>query len=287
MCTYRTYRAVADPARADELAAVTSPFTIEVRFLGGLTDTQEQAFEQAADRWARVIIGDLPTVILGGEVIDDLLILAQGVPIDGTGRILGQAGPTHVRSASANFGALLPVKGIMSFDTADLAHMEDDGTLLDVITHEMGHVVGIGTVWEDKGLLKDPRTPNPNFVGGAAMDELGKLMGAGGPVPVPVESTGGPGTADSHWRETVFHNELMSGFVGSPGNPLSRVTVASLQDLGYEVDIEAAEAYELPDLFELARAGELVTHSAPTDRGMMLPVIPVVLPADTSGRQVA
>lgn len=178
MCTYRTYHAVANPARAQELADVTSPFTIDVQFLGGLTDAQEQAFERAADRWARVIIGDLPTVILGGEVIDDLLILAQGVPIDGTGRILGQAGPTHVRSASATVGALLPVKGIMSFDTADLVRMEDDGTLLDVITHEMGHVLGVGTVWEDKGLLKDPRSPNPNFVGAAAMEELGALMGS-------------------------------------------------------------------------------------------------------------
>ncbi|WP_406301550.1 leishmanolysin [Streptomyces sp. NBC_00885] len=287
MCTYRTYHAVANPARAQELADVTSPFTIDVQFLGGLTDAQEQAFERAADRWARVIIGDLPTVILGGEVIDDILILAQGVPIDGTGRILGQAGPTHVRSASAAVGALLPVKGIMSFDTADLVRMEDDGTLLDVITHEMGHVLGVGTVWEDKGLLKDPRTPNPNFVGATAMEELGTLMGAGGPVPVPVEATGGPGTADSHWRETVFHNELMSGFVGSPGNPLSRLTVAGLQDLGYQVDLDAAEPYELPDLLELARAGELVTPGAPTDRGMMLPVIPVVLPAESSSRLAA
>jgi hypothetical protein len=35
MCTYRTYRAVADLARAEELATITSPFTIEVQFLGG------------------------------------------------------------------------------------------------------------------------------------------------------------------------------------------------------------------------------------------------------------
>jgi hypothetical protein len=287
MCTYRTYRAVADLARAEELATTTSPFTIEVQFLGGLTGAQERAFEQAADRWARVIVGDLPTVVLGGDVIDDILILAQGVPIDGTGRILGQAGPTHVRSASANSGALLPVKGIMSFDTADLARMEDDGTLLDVITHEMGHVLGVGTVWEDKGLLKDPRSPNPNFVGAAAMDEHARLLGGGAAVSVPVESTGGPGTADSHWRETVFHNELMSGFVGSAGNPLSRLTVASLQDLGYQVDLDAAEPYELPDLLELARAGELVSHTAPIDRGLVPPVIPVVLPADNSGRRAA
>ncbi len=281
MCTYRTYRAVSDIARAEELAATTSPFTIEVQFLGGLTTAQERAFELAADRWARVIVGDLPTVVLGGDIIDDILIQAQGVDIDGTGRILGQAGPTHLRSASATSGALLPVKGIMSFDTSDLSRMEDDGTLNDVITHEMGHVLGIGTLWEDKGLLKDPRTTNPNFVGAAAMEENAQLLGDGAAVPVPVENTGGPGTADGHWRESVFHNELMSGFISSSGNPVSRMTVASLQDLGYQVDLDAAEPFELPDLLELARSGELVSHTAPVDRGMVLPVIPIVLPADS------
>ena len=49
----------------------------------------------------------------------------------------------------------------MSFDTADLASMEADGTLVDVITHEMGHVIGIGTIWEDKGLLVGKGTHEP------------------------------------------------------------------------------------------------------------------------------
>src|SRR4051794_6205534 len=64
-----------------------------------------------------------------------------------------------------------------------------------------------------------------------AKQEYGRLRGIG-PTPVPVENTGGPGTRDSHWREAVFGNELMTGFVGPAGNPLSRTTVGSLQDLG-------------------------------------------------------
>ena len=39
------------------------------------------------------------------------------------------------------------------FDTADLASLESDGRLLGVILHEMGHVLGIGTIWETFGLL--------------------------------------------------------------------------------------------------------------------------------------
>jgi hypothetical protein len=273
---YETYIASAKPAaRVVGMAAAVaaSAYKIEVRFLGGLTAPQKNAFKKAADRWASVIVGDLPSVRVDGEVIDDLLILAQGVPIDGPGRILGQAGPTHLRPAVAGKFKFLPVKGIMSFDTADLAKMQADGTLKDVITHEMGHVIGIGTIWERLGLLKDAGKPTTRFTGANARREFGKLKKKKA-MDVPVENTGGPGTADGHWRETIFRNELMSGFIAAPGNPLSRITVASLQDMGYTVDLAKAEPYILPDMFAMAAAGATTTHDEPH----ALPVIPIVVP---------
>jgi hypothetical protein len=281
VAAYQTYQARADSRRAKAVAATTSPFTIEVRFLGGLTARQRAAFTAAADRWTRVIVGDLPSVLVDGEVIDDVLILAQGTAIDGPGRILGQAGPTHLRPASAGAAAFLTAKGIMSFDTADLAKMNAAGTLNDVITHEMGHVLGIGTLWEHKDLLNGAGSSNPTFSGPGAMEEYRVLRGGGRRRRVPVENTGGPGTRDGHWRETVFRDELMSGFISEPGNPLSRLTVASLGDLGYEVDLEAGEPYQLPNLFALAEAGALVEHAAPIDGGVVLPVIPITLPASS------
>lgn len=273
---YETY--IASSARAARVvgagaAAVASAYKIEVRFLGGLTTAQKNAFKAAADRWASVIVGDLPSVAVDGEVIDDLLILAQGTAIDGPRGILGQAGPTHIRPANAGKSKFLPVKAIMSFDTADLKAMQKDGTLKDVITHEMGHCVGIGTIWERKKLLKDAGTNTVRFVGKNARKEFGKLK-KGKAADVPVENTGGPGTADGHWRETVFRNELMSGFIAAPNNPLSRLTVASLMDMGYEVDLSKAEPYKLPNLFAVAAAGATSTHDEPH----ALPVIPMVVP---------
>jgi len=259
---------------------VVSPFTIEVRFMGGLTERQKAAFKQAADRWSKVIVGDLPSVVVDGEVIDDVLILAQGSDIDGPGQILGQAGPTRLRPATAGNAAFLPARGTMAFDTADLQEMEAKGTLNDVITHEMGHVLGIGTVWPLKKLLKGKGSTNPTFVGHTAMKEYGDLRNQG-PTPVPVENTGGPGTADAHWRESVFHNELMTGFVGAAGNPLSRITAGSLQDLGYVIDMGAAEPYNLPDLLRLAEGGLLVAEAGHVKSGIMLPSIPIVLPDDS------
>ncbi|MFI6444189.1 leishmanolysin-related zinc metalloendopeptidase [Kitasatospora sp. NPDC050543] len=277
--TFKTYRAVADLARAQQIAATTSPFTIEVRFLGGLTATQEDAFAQAADRWTRVIVGDLDTAVVGDDVIDDLLIEAEGVAIDGVGNVLGMAGPTDFRESSATAGALLPAKGVMRFDSADLEQMETDGTLVDVITHEMGHVLGIGSIWTDFDLLQGAGTNNPTFTGFGAMSEFGKLLGVGEPTPVPVANVGGPGSRDSHWRESVFHNELMSPSIAAAGNPLSRMTAASLGDLGYEVDVDAAEPYEIPDLLTAARTGASLPRVGLTNGGIVLPLIPSGRPA--------
>ena len=272
--TPEIYVARAD-AKIAQAARAASPFTITVVFLGGLTTSQKNAFKAAADRWSKVIVGDLPDVVIGGQVIDDLLIEASGVPIDGTGSILGQAGPTHLRPASAGAAAFIPAKGRMQFDTADLAAMQTNGTLKDVITHEMGHVLGIGTIWTNKGLLAGASGNNPTFTGANAKKEYGILKGTG-PTVVPVENTGGPGTKNSHWRDTIFKNELMTGFVNAAPNPLSRVTVASLKDLGYVVDLTKAEPYVLPNLLRLAEEGLLV---AAHDHGaMVIPTVPMILP---------
>jgi hypothetical protein len=275
-----TYLAHASVRAGAPAAAIASAYKIQVRFLGGLTPTQKNAFKRAADRWSRVIVGDVPSVVISGEVIDDLLILAEGVPIDGPGGILGQAGPTHLRPASAGASAFLPAKGRMSFDTADLAQMQQNGTLVDVITHEMGHVIGIGTIWTRKGVLAGANSTNPTFTGTNAKKEFGILKGTG-PTPVPVENTGGPGTANSHWRETVFRNELMSGFIAAPNNPISKMTVASLKDLGYVVDLSAAEPYTLPNLLQLAERGMLLAHAVGEEPAHAIPIIPMTLPDES------
>jgi hypothetical protein len=216
--------------------------------------------------------------LINGQVIDDVLIEASGVQIDGPGNILGQAGPTHLRPASAGSAAFIPAKGRMQFDTADLASMQANGTLNDVITHEMGHVLGVGTIWMTKGFLAGANGNNPTFTGKNAKKEYGILKGTG-PAPVPVENTGGAGTRNSHWRESVFRNELMTGFVAGPPNPMSRLTVASLKDLGYVVDLKKAEPYSLPNLLRLAERGLMM--AAHDHDGVVLPTVPMILPDES------
>src|SRR5437763_3322213 len=128
MHKYETYIAKAERSIAlGAVAAAPAPgaptpgpaFRIEIRFAGGLTATQKDAFKAAADRWTKVITGALPPVEVDGEVLDHMVILAQGQDIDGPGKILGQAGPTHLRPGNAGVAAFLPEKGTMAVDTAD------------------------------------------------------------------------------------------------------------------------------------------------------------------------
>ena len=204
----------------------------------GLSSSQQQVFLEAEQRWEEIITGDLPDYYLAGYgLIDDLRIDASAVAIDGADGILGQAGPDVLRP-----GSFLPVHGMMQFDTADLAAMEADGTLFDVVLHEMAHVLGYGTVWADLGLLQGGGTDDPRFMGPQATLEYNTLFGVS-EAGVPVENLGGDGTANSHWRETVFGDEALTGFLSGTTHPLSRVSIAQFADLGYQVDLNQADAF--------------------------------------------
>ena len=113
------------------------------------------------------------------------------------------------------------------------------------------------------------------------MQEFLALVGSGGHQPVPVANTGGPGTRCGHWREAVFGNELMTGFLDTGSNPISRLTIASLADLGYEVNLEAADDYSLPSALELAMMGISGDGHRQLYRmcgGGIRPIEPIVLP---------
>ncbi len=232
---------------------------IEIRFTAGSTPTAEQleAFADAEARWEGIIVEGLPDIPLDlpaglcgsnapaiDETVDDLMILATVANIDGPGGILGQAGPCVLRSDTR-----LPILGLMRFDSSDLEALGFEGSekLTDVIIHEMGHVLGIGVIWDDLGFLQSPSRGgglDPHFTGPQALAEF-DFMGGNNYTgkKVPVENIGGAGTADSHWRESVLDIELMTGFIDQPPNPLSRLTVASLADVGYVVDITQGENY--------------------------------------------
>ena len=57
----------------------------------------------------------------------------------------------------------LPIVARMTFDTSDLGDFTLEA-LQDLYLHEMGHCLGIGTVWKRLGLLKDPSIKYQFFI---------------------------------------------------------------------------------------------------------------------------
>ena len=211
-------------------------FSIRIAYTGD--ERFETYFLQAAQRWSQIITSDLSDITdaqFGS--IDDLLIDAKILAIDGVGKILGQAAADGWRPASDSG---LAYKGFMQFDSADLAAMEADGTLFSVILHEMGHVLGInGWMFQQKGLVA-----GTDYIGANGVEAYRQVTGDLSLTAIPLETGGGQGTAGSHWSEAVFDTELMTGYAeGTPPMPLSIITVGALEDLGYGVNYNAADPY--------------------------------------------
>ena len=216
-----------------------SNFNITVNYQdNNLSQTQKNLINQVLRRWETVITGDLPDMRLSnGQVIDDLRIDVRASNIDGLGRTLGQAGPRALRP-----GSQLPYAGLIDFDRADLNAAVQDGTFDDLIAHEIGHILGLGTLWERFNLTSGIGGNNPQYHGVNAVQAYQDIFNTNASS-IPLENRGSAGTRDFHWRESVFGNELMSGFLRPGNNPLSRVTVGALADLGYQVNFDAADAY--------------------------------------------
>jgi hypothetical protein len=215
-------------------AAASSAFSITVNFTGN--SSYLHYFTEAAQRWTEIIVGDIPDVNSRTRgLIDDLLIDASIGTIDGQSKILAQAGPTAIRSGG------LPYLGVMKFDSADITQMVSNGTFGSVVLHEMGHVLGLGVLWNQYALVSssDPYV----YIGKNAVAEY-DLLAPGTQTTVPLEQGTIQGTSKVHWSEAVFNSELMTGYSeNSPPMPISIVTVGALADLGYQVNYAAADPF--------------------------------------------
>ena len=248
----------AAPLAATAAATVRTGFDVDVRVVGSMNASHQALFADAAARLRAMIVGDLPDVVTGpadladlcgdpalptiDETIDDVLIFASLKTMDGFGGVLARAGPCLIRGE----GGRLPVVGVMEFDIADIATLVSRGAATGTVLHEMMHVIGFSAgYFEFFGLIAGRDTRDVAFTGA---NGLRGCRDAGGPcaATVPLENTGGPGTANSHWREATFDSELMTGFLDGEGDEISSMTIGAFHDLGYEVNYEARDAYAVP-----------------------------------------
>ncbi len=209
-----------------------------------------------AGRWVRIVDGsDLEnidwepgTVSCGGlehdyrqDVLDDILVMVSVQDFRDGGGLSTTICGYRESSSLPTFGAIL-------LDVDGLSRGQVDDFLL----HAFGHMLGFGVSWPDRDLLRNPssadRRADTHFTGDRAIAAFVAAGGAnylGARVPVENETTWG--SVNTHWRESVFGEELMtSGLREGVADYLSAITIQSLADIGYTVDVEEADAYTLP-----------------------------------------
>ncbi|MGP1386890.1 MAG: DUF4114 domain-containing protein [Thainema sp.] len=208
------------------------PFNIDLELDEGLTASQQAVINAAAQSIEGLIRQGLPSAIVDGKIIDDLNVKFNLGTLDGAGGTLAQTKIDFMR-----YGILLPAQSIVQFDQDDFADLEQSGELFNVVQHELLHALGFGNLWEAKGLVDYAKTPFAQYNGQYA---LAAFKEAGGATNFISLDTEGEGSADLHWNENLFQDEIMTRDLNAQGGDavISRVTLASLRDLGYVVDAE-------------------------------------------------
>ena len=241
------------------------PFDLEVVMVNEGTASQNGIIGQVAARYESMSsLGDFDGTLsleadacapgmpeLVNQGIDDTSIYVMIGPLDGEGNAVAMSGACVARGG-ANGWVGMPALGTMVLDEADIAQLESDGVLEAVVTREMARAMGFDTgIWDLHGFLRNPSLPEspgadthmnaPLVV--AAFNAAGGASYSG--AKAPLENGAMPGISDVHWRESVFGDEIMTPYVTGDSQPLSRITLEALYEVGYELDVMMADPFTL------------------------------------------
>jgi FG-GAP-like repeat len=222
---------------------------IQLNFKAGtetLTAIARDAIASAAAFWENAIVARSAitqfnnlSINIVGSALTDNTVLAYASPLV----IPDQSDRTRVVITSGE--ATLNLNRYSTFNS-------DPNYLRGIMIHEFAHALGFGTLWEpiDFGAARGGKwgrtwidaTTGTYAANSYAGYAYGSLLGITGAVAVPIASD------VSHWSESRFDTELLTPIAEAPGTvmPVSVLTLSALRDLGWRVNLAAAQPYALP-----------------------------------------
>jgi len=207
-----------------------------------LPAAQRSVFERAVSRLQEIIVGDVPGVnAAGGLFVDDMLINASVETM--SPMLNGYATATQWRPGAGG----LPYEGEIHINSSKIG----DPGIYHTIIHEMLHALGFADdFFKDAGLVSGLGTTAPLFTGVNAVREYATAFGTTGVAGVPLYGDlTATGSYGSHWDTNTIGTEIMSvgwDTTSTSLRPFSRITAGAMQDLGYQVNYAAADAYTAP-----------------------------------------
>ena len=203
--------------------------------------------------YINIIFKKLDENILGGTTLDKVYLPFNDKIIDYQQNIFNLI--------YLNLGTVIAKEGTIILNN-NIWNKLNESYKYYTLVHEIGHAIGIGSLWYLKNGLIFSNQFQPFYDGENANNEYNKYFPDS--LKLPVENNGGAGTALVHSEEGNHHdysfnnrnfygvhspgldNELMTGWIEKENvrQPLSTISVAFLDDLGYSVNYNNAEIFK-------------------------------------------
>lgn len=206
-----------------------------------------QQIRRVRDKWTNIIRSELSDVVTATELngttalegncvypsfIDDVYLCIQYIDVDGAGGVVARTTILATRTSDG-----FPISARIRVDTGDVEGLINRGLFQDVIEHEIIHSLGFGILWGSKGLINATNgSQGCKYTGSKASAEFTAVSGCRD---LP--------NSCGHWDENCFGRELMTGALDLT-NVVSRITIASMEDLGYDVDYSYADTFGFLDI---------------------------------------